>query len=117
MRTMIGVGDPQVVKKWFNALGVAVNEASYFARKMMGYGQESRLPIQRMDELESDAGDEVTYDLLMPMNTTATVHNPAADAYLADSTVERRLGMKVTAAAATYSAPSVPGTVFVALRG
>lgn len=66
MRTLIGVNDPQAVKKWSNALGVAVNKASYFAKKMMGFGNESRLPIQRMDDLESDAGDEVTYDLLMP---------------------------------------------------
>jgi N4-gp56 family major capsid protein len=68
MRTVIGVNDPQAVKKWSTALGVAVNKSSYFARKMTGMGKDSRLPIQRMDELSSDAGDEITYDLLMPMN-------------------------------------------------
>jgi N4-gp56 family major capsid protein len=68
LRTVVGVNDPQTVKRWSTALGVAVNKSSYFARKMMGMGKDSRLPIQRMDELESDAGDEVTYDLLMPMN-------------------------------------------------
>ena len=79
MRTMIGVNDPSAVKKWSTALGVAVNKASYFARKMMGMGKDSRLPIQRMDELESDAGDEVTYDLLMPMNMEPIVGDETLD--------------------------------------
>jgi N4-gp56 family major capsid protein len=60
-------------------LGVAVNKSSYFARKMMGMGKDSRLPIQRMDELESDAGDEVTYDLLMPMNMEPVVGDETLD--------------------------------------
>jgi N4-gp56 family major capsid protein len=79
MRTVIGVNDPQAVKKWATALGVAVNKASYFAKKMMGMGADSRMPIQRMDELESDAGDEVTYDLLMPMNMEPVVGDETLD--------------------------------------
>jgi N4-gp56 family major capsid protein len=79
MRTTIGVNDPQAVKKWATALGVAVNKASYFAKKMMGMGKDSRLPIQRMDELESDAGDEVTYDLLMPMNMEPVIGDETLD--------------------------------------
>lgn len=81
MRTYIGVNDAQTVKKWSNALGVAVNKASYFARKMMGMGKDSRLPIQRMDELESDAGDEVTFDLLMPMNMEPRVGDETLDGH------------------------------------
>lgn len=49
--------------------------------------------------------------------TNAIVRNAVADPYLADSTVERRIGLKITAAAATYAAPTVPGAVFIALRG
>lgn len=79
MRTVVGVNDPQAVKKWSTALGVAVNKASYFAKKMMGMGKESRLPIQRLDELESDAGDEVTLDLLMPMNMEPVVGDETLD--------------------------------------
>lgn len=79
MRTVIGVNDPQAVKKWSTALGVAVNRASYWTRKMMGFGKDSRLPIQRMDDLESDAGDEVTYDLLMPMNMEPVVGDETLD--------------------------------------
>lgn len=79
MRTLIGVNDAQAVKKWSNALGVAVNKTAYFARKMMGMGKDSRLPIQRMDELESDAGDEVTFDLLMPMNMEPVIGDEPLD--------------------------------------
>jgi N4-gp56 family major capsid protein len=79
LRTFLGVNDPQTVKRWSTALGVAVNKSSYFARKMMGMGKDSRLPIQRMDELESDAGDEVTYDLLMPMNMEPVIGDETLD--------------------------------------
>lgn len=79
MRTVIGVNDPQAVKKWSTALGAAVNKASYFARNMMGMGTDRRLPIQRMDELQSDAGDEVTFDLLMPMNMEPVVGDETLD--------------------------------------
>jgi N4-gp56 family major capsid protein len=79
MRTIIGVNDPQTVKKWSDALGVAVNKASYFTRRFMGFGKDSRLPIQRMDELEKDAGDEVTYDLLMPSNMEPVIGDETLD--------------------------------------
>lgn len=79
MRTLVGVNDAQAVKKWSTALGVAVNKESYFASNMMGMGKESRLPIQRIDDLESDAGDEVTVDLLMPMNMEPIVGDETLD--------------------------------------
>lgn len=68
MRTLIGVNDRQTVKKWATILAVSINKASYFARKMTGSGKDARLPIQRIDDLQSGSGDEVTVDLLMPMN-------------------------------------------------
>lgn len=68
MRTLVGVNDPQAVKKWSTAMATAINKTSYFARKFIGEGKDSRLPIQRIDDLERGAGDEVTVDLLMPMS-------------------------------------------------
>lgn len=68
MRSFIGVNDPQAVKKWASALAVAVVKESYFGSKMVGSGSKSTMPIQRLTELEKGAGDEVTVDLLMPMN-------------------------------------------------
>lgn len=68
MRSFVGVNDPQAVKKWANMLAVAVVKESYFGSKMVGSGAESTMPIQRITDLEKGAGDEVTIDLLMPMN-------------------------------------------------
>ena len=68
MRTLIGVNDAQAVKKWSSAMATAINKSSYFARKFIGEGKDARLPIQRIDDLERGAGDEVTVDLLMPMS-------------------------------------------------
>ena len=68
MRTLIGVNDPQAVKKWASLMAVAINKSSYWSRKFVGEGKDARLPIQRIDDLESGAGDEVSVDLLMPMN-------------------------------------------------
>lgn len=66
-RTIVGVGDPQAVKKWSGLLSVATNKTSYFAAKFMGTGKKAKKPIQRLDDLEKDAGDTITVDLLMPM--------------------------------------------------
>ena len=79
MRTLIGVNDPQAVKKWASLMAVAVNKASYFAKKFVGEGKDSRLPIQRIDDLASGAGDEVTVDLLMPNNMEPIIGDETLD--------------------------------------
>lgn len=79
MRTYIGVNDPQAVKKWASMMAVAINKASYFARKMTGEGRDARMPIQRIDDLESGAGDEVTVDLLMPMSMEPVIGDETLD--------------------------------------
>jgi len=79
MRTLVGVNDPQAVKKWASLMAVAINKASYFAKKFTGEGKDARLPIQRIDDLESGAGDEVTVDLLMPLNMEPLVGDETLD--------------------------------------
>jgi N4-gp56 family major capsid protein len=79
MRTLIGVNDPQAVKKWSTAMATAINKSSYFARKFIGEGKDSRLPIQRIDDLERGAGDEVTVDLLMPMSMEPIIGDETLD--------------------------------------
>ncbi|CAN7469680.1 N4-gp56 family major capsid protein [Variovorax sp. LjRoot175] len=79
MRTLIGVNDPQAVKKWASLMAVAINKASYWSKKFVGEGKDARLPIQRIDDLESGAGDEVTVDLLMPMNMEPLVGDEVLD--------------------------------------
>lgn len=79
MRTVVGVNDPQAVKKWSLLLAAAVNKSSYFTRKMMGEGKNSRLPIQLLMDLQSDAGDEITVDLLMPMSMEPVIGDETLD--------------------------------------
>lgn len=79
MRTFVGVNDPQAVKKWSGQLAVAVNKGSYFSKKFMGEGKDSRLPIQMLHDLDSDSGDEITVDLLMPMNMEPIIGDDTLD--------------------------------------
>lgn len=79
MRTLIGVNDPQAVKKWASLMAVAINKASYWSKKFVGEGKDARLPIQRIDDLDSGAGDEVTVDLLMPMNMEPLIGDQTLD--------------------------------------
>jgi N4-gp56 family major capsid protein len=79
MRTLIGVNDQQAVKRWAAATAVAINKNSYFGKRMIGDGRESRMPIQRIDDLTEGAGDEVTLDLLMPSNAEPIVMDQTLD--------------------------------------
>jgi N4-gp56 family major capsid protein len=62
--TSFGTNSPQTVKLWSN---VTMREAlkPTMANKLMGAG--SRAPLQRLTELEKNAGDQIKYDLLMQM--------------------------------------------------
>jgi len=66
-RTVIGVGDAQAVKKYSAFLAVDVGKKSYFNRKMMGVGIEAETPLQTLPQLENDAGDTISYDLVMAL--------------------------------------------------
>ncbi|WP_036289548.1 N4-gp56 family major capsid protein [Methylosinus sp. PW1] len=59
--TVIPFGDPKAQKRWSAFLSVEQNKKSYFTRKFIG--EEANSIIQRKTELESDAGDRVSFDL------------------------------------------------------
>ena len=61
-QTIIGLNDPKAVKKYSAFLAVDVARDSYFSRKFMG-GPDSSMPIHILKELESEAGDTVSFDL------------------------------------------------------
>lgn len=61
MQTVIPAGDPKAIRKWSSALAVEVMNASYFSQKFIGKGPNNVIEIK--DELESDAGDTVQFDL------------------------------------------------------
>lgn len=66
-KTIIGLNDPKAVRKYSAFLAVDVGRASYFNRKFMGTGIESQAPIQTLPHLENDAGDSISYDLVMQL--------------------------------------------------
>jgi N4-gp56 family major capsid protein len=66
-KTIVGLGDPKAVRKYSAFLAVDVGRQSYFNRKFMGTGVESQTPIQTLPHLENDAGDSISYDLVMQL--------------------------------------------------
>jgi N4-gp56 family major capsid protein len=67
MRTLIGVNDPKAIKKQSAFLAVDMAKKSYITSRLMGVGQDSSMPCQMLKELESDAGEYISFDLLMQM--------------------------------------------------
>lgn len=67
MKTIIGLGDPKAVQKYSVFLAVDVGRKSYFAKKFMGKGEEAQTPIQLLPHLENDAGEKISYDLVMQL--------------------------------------------------
>jgi N4-gp56 family major capsid protein len=66
-KTVIGVGDPKAVKRFSAFLAVDVGRQSYFNRKFMGVGEAAQTPLQTLPHLENDAGDQISYDLVMQL--------------------------------------------------
>lgn len=66
-RTIVGAGDPKAVKKYSAFLAVDTSRKSYFNKKFMGVGEEAQTPLQTLPHLENDAGDTVSYDLVMQL--------------------------------------------------
>lgn len=63
-RTIIGVNDAKAVKRWSGLLAVDASHKSYFNSRFMARGAEAEVPIQILTDLESDAGEQISYDLL-----------------------------------------------------
>jgi N4-gp56 family major capsid protein len=66
-RTIIGVNDAKAVKRYSAFLAVDTARISYFNKKFMGVGADSGLPIQMLPQLESDAGENISFDLSMQL--------------------------------------------------
>lgn len=63
-RTIIGVNDAKAVKRWAGLLAYDASQKSYFNQRFMARGAEAEVPIQILTDLESDAGEQISYDLL-----------------------------------------------------
>lgn len=66
-KTIIGLNDAKAVKRYSAFLAVDVGRKSYFNKKFMGVGVEAQTPIQMLPHLENDAGEQITYDLVMQL--------------------------------------------------
>lgn len=66
-KTIVGLGDPKAVRKYSAFLAVDVGRTSYFNKKFMGTGVEAQTPVQTLPHLENDAGDSISYDLVMQL--------------------------------------------------
>jgi len=66
-KTIVGLNDPKAVKKYSAALAVDIGRTSYFNKKMMGYGADASAPVHMLTDLESDAGEQIVYDLNMQL--------------------------------------------------
>lgn len=63
-RTIIGVNDAKAVKRWSGLLAYDQSQKSYWGQRFMGKGAEAEVPVQILTDLESDAGEQISYDLL-----------------------------------------------------
>ncbi len=68
-QTVIPFGDPKAQKKWSGQLFVETTKKSYFDRFE---GTNENSVIQRKTELESDAGDKISFDLSVQLRGRPT---------------------------------------------
>jgi N4-gp56 family major capsid protein len=71
-QTVVGVGDPKAIKKYSAILASDVGRESYFNKKMMGEGERAQTPLQTLRHLENDAGDQISYDLVLQLRGRPT---------------------------------------------
>lgn len=69
-QTVIPFGDAKAQKKWSGQLFIDTAKKSYFTRKFVGEGENNI--IQRKTELDSDAGDRISYDLSVQLRGKPT---------------------------------------------
>lgn len=69
-KTIVGVGDAKAVKRWSGKTAVDIAKKAYFERKFIG--TDSNSVIHRKTELESDAGDVISFDLAIQLRGKPT---------------------------------------------
>ncbi len=62
-RTIIGLNDSKAVKHYSAFLAVDTAKIGYWSKKFMGYGESASTPVQMLSNLESDAGEQISFDL------------------------------------------------------
>ncbi|PTW53579.1 N4-gp56 family major capsid protein [Breoghania corrubedonensis] len=70
MPTTIAFGDKRAQKKWSGSLFIQTARQSYFNNRFIGESPDSL--IQRLTDLEKDAGDTITFDLSVQLRGRPT---------------------------------------------
>lgn len=70
MQTTVAVNSPQARKLWGAATAVAVTKNSYWQKRFIGKGQNNI--IEQKVDLEGEDGDEIRFDLRMPLRGEMT---------------------------------------------
>lgn len=63
-KTIIGVNDAKAVKRFAGMLAYDQSQKSYWNSRFMASGAEAEVPVQILTDLQSDAGEQIAYDLL-----------------------------------------------------
>lgn len=69
-QTIVAFGDPKAQKRWSANLAVDTRKKSYFENRFIGTDDNNI--IQRKTELETDAGDTISFDLCVQMRNKPT---------------------------------------------
>ncbi len=69
-QTVVAFGDAKAQKKWSGALFIDITKKSYFDKKFVGTSDE--FAVQRLTDLESDAGDTISFDLSIQLRNKPT---------------------------------------------
>lgn len=72
MQTVVGVNSTIAVKRFSAALFDDIARSSYWDGRFVGQGRASVTPVQLLTELESEAGDKVSYDLFAQLRQKPT---------------------------------------------
>jgi N4-gp56 family major capsid protein len=66
-RTIVGVNDPKAIRRYAGLMAYDQSQKSYFDTRFTGRGEHAEVPFQILTDLESDAGEAISYDLLAEM--------------------------------------------------
>lgn len=79
MQTVIGVNNSIAVKRFSAALFDDIARGAYWDGRFVGQGRTAMTPVQMLTELESDAGDTVSFDLFAQLRQKPTTGDNRID--------------------------------------
>ncbi len=68
-QTIVGLNDSKAIKRWSSALTVDVARKGQWQKKWMAAGPTATMPIWIRPELETDRGEQVSFDISMQLNS------------------------------------------------